>query len=64
MGKQEVIRAARERLAQAQDALDKLDASIATAMALVGIYELLIEQEDDFRGGGGSDYNVLDSAVE
>ena len=35
---------------------------MATASALCGIYELLIEWADDFRGPGGEpDYNVLDS---
>ena len=33
-----------------------------SALAMCGIYELLIDWADDFRGPGG-DYNVLDSVL-
>jgi len=64
MTKQEVIDQARARLEQLGEMLDLQPPAteMATASALCGIYELLIEWADDFRGPGGEpDYNVLDS---
>jgi hypothetical protein len=64
MAKQEVIEQARARLEQAGEMLNRQTPAtgMATALALSGIYELLIEWADDFRGPGGEpDYDVLDS---
>jgi hypothetical protein len=65
MAKQDVIEQARARLEQAGAMLNQPPAGtgMATALAVCGIYELLIEWADDFRGPAGEppDYDVLDS---
>jgi hypothetical protein len=55
MAKQEVIEQARARLEQAGEMLNQPPegTGVATALAVCGIYELLIEWADDFRGPGG-----------
>jgi len=65
MAKQEVIERARARLEQAGEMLNQPPegTGVATALAVCGIYELLIEWADDFGelAGEPPDYDVLDS---
>lgn len=65
MAKQQVIELARARLQQARQTWDQPPAGtgMATALAVCGIYELLIEWADNWGESGGEppDYDVLDS---
>ena len=64
MAKQEVIEQARARLEQAGEMLNRpqVGTGVATALALCGIYELLIEWADNFgESGGEPEYDVLAS---
>jgi hypothetical protein len=71
MAKQEVIEQARARLEKAGQMLNSQGQTppapgMATALALCGIYELLIEWADDFGESGGEPepYDVLQSVPE